>query len=208
MEIKTFISPLLDENCYAVIVEDEIAIIDPGTLTPELEKFAEKNKEKIKYILLTHRHFDHLMGVSKLKNICPESAICCHILEKDGTLSDEFSLAAAMGLSLDGGVEVDKVFENGDLFLLGGKTLKVLQTPGHTAGSVSFILDDVIFSGDTLFNLSIGRTDFESGSIFDMMSSLKVLNELDGDYNVYPGHGPATTLNFERQNNPYMNRVV
>lgn len=99
----------------------------------------------------------------------------------------------------------DRVFDDGDVIELGSLKIKVLFTPGHTVGSCCFLVNDAIFSGDTLFAGSMGRTDLPTGSSRDMRESLKRLADLEGDYNVYPGHGPSTTLERERRYNPFLN---
>ena len=99
----------------------------------------------------------------------------------------------------------DRVFDDGDVIELGSLKIKVLFTPGHTVGSCCFLVNDAIFSGDTLFAGSMGRTDLPTGSSRDMRESLQRLADLEGDDNVYPGHGPSTTLERERRYNPFLN---
>lgn len=196
---------LLGTNFY-IITDDktgESAVIDPGADYSELEKYIEG--KKIKYILITHGHYDHVFGVAELKRrtgaqivIGEDDAENLHNIDKcnSGMRFPEIQEPA----------HADITVKDGDIIKLGDTEFKVLTTPGHSPGSICYILEDekVIFSGDTLFYHSIGRTDFLTSVPKKMIPSLKKLSELEGNYEVYPGHGPATTLNEERKNNYYM----
>ena len=205
MKIETFPVGIIDTNCYVVTDENsgECLVIDPGDMSAELESVLDG--KNIKYILLTHGHYDHILAAAGLKQktgapvaIGKEDADCLH--------DDDLSRAGLHFPLLQQKINADILLSGGSEIDFGGKKIKVIHTPGHTPGGVCYIFEDerVIFSGDTLFRLSAGRTDFETGSDYDMALSLKSLAALDGDYAVYPGHGPATTLDFEREHNPYM----
>ena len=198
---------LIRENCYVITdaATGETAVIDPGSFDERLKK-AVGEPAKVKYILLTHRHFDHVTGVPGLKAYTGAKVII-HGEDAPG-LKDEMRRAASSGFQPVG---ADLTVGDGDTLTLGGLSIRVLHTPGHTKGGVCYIIDDVVgsvmFSGDTLFLNDIGRMDFPDGDWRDMVASLKKLEELPGDYTVYPGHGPSTTLGFERKNNRYFGKT-
>lgn len=205
MKIETFPVGIIDTNCYVVTDENsgESLVIDPGDMSAELESALDG--KNIKYILLTHGHYDHILAAAGLKQktgapvaIGKEDADCLH--------DDDLSRAGLHFPLLQQKINADILLSDGSKLYFGGKKINVIHTPGHTPGGVCYVFEEkrVIFSGDTLFRLSAGRTDFETGSDYDMALSLKTLASLDGDYAVYPGHGPATTLDFERKHNPYM----
>lgn len=206
MQIKTLVSCKFPENCYAAILNDGIFLVDPGEFTTELCAFVSQNIEKIKYILLTHNHFDHIGGVAEVKKLCPNAKIVIHTLDEAGLLDPVISLAAYFGFEQTN-LKADLLVNDNDTIKIGDSEIKVLHTPGHSAGSVCYIIDDVIFTGDTLFEGSIGRTDFPGGSYTEIAKSLKNLKELKGDYVVCSGHGDKTTLSSERAFNPYMRNL-
>ena len=206
MLIKTFYSVKFPENCYAGILNNGIFLVDPGEHNTDLEAFVRQNSSYIKYILLTHMHFDHIGGVAMIKKISPNAKVVIHSLDADGLLDPLKSLAAYFGF------EHEKVFadikcEDGDVLTIGDTEIKVLHTPGHSEGGVCYIVNDVIFCGDTIFESSCGRTDFPGGSSVVLAQSLKKLYDLEGDYILYPGHGNSTTLENERKYNPYMRNI-
>ena len=157
----------------------------------------------LQYILLTHGHFDHIGGVRDIKK---EYGCKVVISSVDAPMlsSGKASLAAFCGAEQND-TEPDITVQDGDEIELGTLKIKVLSTPGHTSGSVCYVVGDALFSGDTLFYCSCGRTDFPTGSSDDMIKSLKKLASLDGNYKVYTGHNQLSNLDFERKNNPYMN---
>lgn len=203
MQIKTFVSNEFPENCYAAILNDGIFLVDPGEFNSELANFVTQNCEQIKYILLTHNHFDHICGVASVKKLCPNAKIVIHCLDEAGLRDPVISLAALFGFEQTN-VKADLLVNDNDTLKIGDSEIKVLHTPGHSVGSVCYMINDVIFTGDTLFGGSIGRTDFPGGSYSEILKSLKKLKELKGDYSLYSGHGAKTTLSIERAFNPYM----
>lgn len=206
MQIKTFVSADFPENCYAVECNDGIFLVDPGEYTAELDCYVKKNKSDIKYILLTHNHFDHIHATADIKKLCPDAKIVVHYLDADGLNNPQKNLAAYFGFEIEY-IAVDILCNDFDIIEMGETKIKVLHTPGHSEGSVCYIVDDVIFSGDTLFEGSCGRTDFPSGDGTALSNSLKKLKNLDGDYKVFSGHGSSTTLNRERIYNHYMRKL-
>lgn len=205
MKIESAQVGILGTNFY-VITDEETGIsaaIDTGADYSELKGLLEG--KNIKYILITHGHYDHVFGTAEAKRqtgaevvIGEEDAEHLHNIEK---CNSGMHFPAIQELT-----EADITVKDGDELSVGNIKIKVLATPGHSLGSVCYVLPDekVIFSGDTLFYHSIGRTDFPTSSPKKMISSLKKLASLEGDYKVFPGHGPATTLEEERKNNYYL----
>lgn len=187
--------------CNSYILTDEksgeVAVIDPAFFTPQMKAKIETIKDKVKYILLTHRHFDHLLGVFGVKKMCKNAKVAIHTLDADGLRSKEKSLYTSFAVELpheQTESEPDILLSDGDEITLGELTLKVMHTPGHSAGSIMYIVDDVIFSGDTIFDGSIGRCDLETGSMHDMRMSLRKIRDMKGEYTVYPGHGNSMKM--------------
>lgn len=193
-------------NCY--IVKDsatgECAVIDPGEFTNRLDKeLAMIGYDKIKLILLTHSHFDHIGGVKQLADKTGGKAEIALSEKEIPYLNNPlFNLSKYFNSVLPDTIKADIALHDGDRLTLGDSIIKVISTPGHTCGSVCFVCDDKIFSGDTLFYMSHGRTDFPTGNESEMLASLRRLADLPGNYTVYPGHDCATELDFERKNNP------
>lgn len=187
--------------CNSYILTDEksgeVAVIDPAFFTPQMKAKIEPIKDKVKYILLTHRHFDHLLGVFGIKEMCKNAKVAIHTLDADGLRFKEKSLSTSFGVQLpheQTELEPDILLSDGDEIALGELSLKVMHTPGHSAGSIMYIVDDVIFSGDTIFDGSIGRCDLETGSMHDMRMSLRKIRDMKGEYTVYPGHGNSMKM--------------
>ena len=189
-------------NCYIVHEEHSktCAVIDPGYTPERVLAQAEKLGLQVDAVLLTHGHFDHVGGVEAIVKATgcalwmreadytqfktPENDLFYHIHDCDFT-------------------EV-QLCEEGEQIHAGGLTFTVMETPGHTWGSVCYLCENALFSGDTLFAGSMGRCDFPGSNLMDMRQSLKKLRALPGDYRVFPGHAEATTLEFERKTNPYL----
>lgn len=191
-------------NAYFLIddLTGEAAMIDCPCKSDVLDELAKDERiKKLKYIILTHGHYDHILGVKYMVELTGAQVII-HSADAECLVNPRASLAAYR-------MEGQEPFENyktvndGDVIELGSLKIKVMHTPGHTKGCMCLIVNDVIFSGDTLFYNDIGRTDLPGGSYEEILSSLKKLDALDGDFKVNPGHGPSTTLDFERENNRY-----
>ncbi len=192
----------MDNNCCLIIDEktNQSALVDCTEFSQKMIDMI--GDTDLRYILLTHGHFDHIIGAKSVKEKYGAKVV---ISKADEPMlsSAKLSLAAFCNAPQNN-VEADVIVEDGDEITLGETKIKVMATPGHTSGSVCYIAENCIFSGDTLFCCSCGRTDFPSGSSDEMMLSLQKLKALDGDYKVYTGHNDLTTLDFERKNNPYM----
>lgn len=209
MKIKCIPCGMLQANCYIVEGENSAVVIDPGYIEPGLVSYVSENKGKIKYILLTHRHFDHTYGAVALRKMT-DAKIVVSAADECGIYSDELSLAkmvnGAYGMA-DTLARADILVSEGDTITVDELEFKVIETPGHSPGGVCYITDEAVFSGDTLFAGSIGRTDFPFSSHTDMLQALKRLKELPDSYTVYSGHGGVTTIGEEKNNNIFMLEV-
>ncbi|MCL2487016.1 MAG: MBL fold metallo-hydrolase [Oscillospiraceae bacterium] len=195
MKIKTIPVTWLQTNCY-IITDPESgksAVIDPGVYNDRLKQAVEDTgTDSIEYILLTHCHYDHVLGTDDLKS-ATGAKVVIHEADVAGLDNPKVRM-------LTGRVPTPDIFvRDGDEIKLGGLSFRVMHTPGHTIGAVCFITQDTIFSGDTLFLGTHGRTDLPTGDHPTIMDSLRKLAGLPGDYDVYPGHGPSTKLNRERE---------
>ena len=192
----------LGTNCY--ILEDEgsrqAAVIDPGDEAGRILARVEQDGVKVKYILLTHGHYDHTTAVPELHEARPDADIYIHQADSLGAGGRLFPLANQ--------VEELLLYDEGDTLPLGALTIEVMSTPGHSLGSVVLRVGDVLFTGDTLFAGSCGRTDLRGGDYGQMMDSLKRLGQLEGDFRVLPGHDVSSTLERERQTNYYMKEAM
>ena len=192
MTIRTLILGPLQVNCYILWETEQCLVIDPGFEPERVMKTCDELGLKIQAILLTHGHFDHVGGVKKIA----EKTGCQVFLHPD-----ELSLPPFI---TSGKLYYTDTYAEGDEITLAGMTFTVLHTPGHTPGAVCLHFGDHLFTGDTLFAGSCGRTDLPGGSFATIKASLKRLVNLPGDATVYPGHGETTTLETERKNNPYI----
>lgn len=200
MQIYTLGSGPYSANTYIIIENGNAVVIDPSDGADSISDFVCGKNAEIKHILITHGHFDHVGAVYELSRTGALTAMS----ETDRKLIVFGSGNGVFNVPSNAFDVTDRVCD-GDVLNLIGHGFKVIATPGHTPGSVCYILDDeYIFTGDTLFRLSIGRTDFEYGNRADLMLSLKKLLSLPHDYKILPGHGQPTTLYFERRNNPYV----
>ena len=206
-KILTFVTGPLGTNTYIVYSDDKKScfIIDPCN-AKKMSDVLKENGLKPSHILLTHGHFDHILAVAQLQKEYG-AKVCIHADDANALANDIDNLSAYLSFKVEK-CKADILLKDGDIISIGDMEIKVMHTPGHSPGSVCFIFESerVIFSGDTLFHLSVGRTDFEHSSKKDLKASiLYKLYMLKGDYTVLPGHEEQTTLDYERQNNPFTN---
>jgi glyoxylase-like metal-dependent hydrolase (beta-lactamase superfamily II) len=208
MMVKTFIVGAFSTNCYVTGCEQtrEAILIDPGFdnsfEAEKIFKFIDENNLKLKFIVNTHGHIDHVCGNGRAKE---KYNVPILIHEHDAYMLGKVSKQMAIFFGFKGSSPpADVVLRDGNLVEFGKIVLKVMHTPGHTRGSISLIGVKEVFSGDTLFCGSIGRTDFPDGSESDMQLSLKKLMYLPDNFIVYPGHGPQTTIGEEKNSNPFL----
>ena len=203
MIIKNIQVGQIGTNCYLFGDEETkvCAVVDPGDEAPRVAQMVRDSGMELSYILVTHGHFDHVLAVSDLLEFYPNAKVYIH--------QDEVNVSRIpnnyMKLYPVEGLET---YKDGDSLTLGSLTIEVLNTPGHSPGSVVLKVSDALFTGDTLFQGACGRTDFAGGSYSEMLRSLKRLHDLPGDYKVYPGHEGFSTLETERKRNPYMQEAV
>jgi glyoxylase-like metal-dependent hydrolase (beta-lactamase superfamily II) len=205
MFIKCLIVGQVETNCYILCdkVTNIAAIIDPGYDAQRIASALEDTECAPGYIILTHAHYDHFAAVGELKAKTGAQLV---------VLEDELQLLNDPVKNLYNSFEEapfkpfspELLLHDGDTLKLGQMELAFLHTPGHTAGSCCIVCQDVIFTGDTLFKETAGRTDLPTGSMEELLGSVRRLAALDGDYQIFPGHGDMTTLSHERECNPFL----
>ena len=205
MKFITFKTGPVSVNTYIIYDEKTLNgfIIDPGGTYKRIVKEASDLGINLKAQLLTHGHFDHCGVSSQLQ----KDGVPVYVHKDDANkLNSDGNLAGYFGIHFEKFI-ADHILNDNDIINIAGFDIKVLHTPGHSTGSVCYVLGNNIFSGDTLFRLSIGRTDFPEGDYNKLQNSIKnKLFKLEGDYNVYPGHDISTTLSYEKSHNTMIER--
>lgn len=205
MIIKTYNTGILEVNTYLIIDEDskEAIIIDLGGDFDKINDEIKRNGATLKYILNTHGHFDHVMGEINLQTKT-NAPILMHKDDEHHAKNITEYMKNWQLPAVEGEIKIDKfIDENSDLSI-GNKKIKIFHTPGHTKGGLCFLIEDNLFSGDTLFMGTVGRTDLFDGDYDTIINSIKTeLLPLDDSIKVYSGHGPATTIGFERTHNEF-----
>lgn len=204
LSVKSAVFGGLQNNCYLITDKDtnKSALVDCTEFSDRMLDFI--GNADLEYILLTHGHFDHIGGVSEISERFNAKVVISSI-DAPMLSSSKLSLAAFCG-AVHNNSYADITVEDNDVIELGNSEIYVISTPGHTSGSVCYMCDDNLFTGDTMFFCSCGRTDFPTGSPVDMQKSLNKLASLNGDYKIFAGHDRQSTLDFERKNNPYISR--
>ena len=209
MIVKMFTVGMLMTNCYLVGCEEKrkAVVIDPGfdgvKEAEKIMKAVDKEKLHVKYIVNTHGHSDHISGNRVLKEMTG-ALILIHELDAPMLVSSERNFSYIYGEKATS-PPADKLLREGDIINVGNIKLKVIHTPGHSKGGISLLCDDIVFTGDTLFAGSIGRTDFPDASYKEIMNSIKQkLSVLPDNLKVYPGHGPTSTIGEEKRSNPFL----
>lgn len=206
MRLKTFVVSEIETNCYIIIDENtlESIVIDPGDEAEKVINFIESENLKLNSIVLTHAHFDHTGGVKGIQN-----RFSCPLFMSEGEEpileNSKYNLSVMFGKDCE--LKADKIFKDGEEYNFGNLTFSVISTPGHTPGGACYYFknEKVLFSGDTLFYASVGRTDLMLGNTEDLYKSIRTkLFKLNDDVCVYPGHGQKTSIGFEKKYNPYV----
>lgn len=199
VDVKSASFGSMTNNCFIITdkATNKSALVDCSEPSDKMKEFIKGYD--LEYILLTHGHFDHIEGVKMINELTGAKVVISK--EDEGMLSSEVLSLAAFSGANQYNTSADIIVKDNDVIMLGDSEIKVLATPGHTSGSVCYMVDRNLFTGDTLFCCSLGRTDFPTGNPAQMVKSLKRLDSLEGDYNVYPGHDELTTLEYERKNN-------
>lgn len=213
MEIKKMPVSPIGANCYIVSEGSEAFIIDPGG---DAEKIIRAAKNfNVRYILLTHTHFDHIGGLNEVAAAFPDAKTAVSTLERDWLYSPQLNFSEEFGSTFVYGKEADILLEDGMTLDFAGTKIRVIHTPGHTPGSTCFYIEKsgicgnhVLFSGDTLFRSSIGRTDFPGGNGRKIIESITAkLMTLPDETEVCPGHDDDTTISEEKRLNPFLKRI-
>ncbi len=205
MIVKQFVEGFIANNNYLLIDEDskEAALIDCTDYISELGAVLKEYDAKLKYILLTHGHFDHIMGVPKIKQ---EFGAKVYLHKDDKELvdnSDEFMIS--VGMQPFEHPEIDKYIDENEEIYLGKNKIQVIHLPGHTQGGVGYLVDGMLFAGDSIFLESVGRTDLPGGNHKQLIESIKnKIFSLDGDTILYVGHGTNTTVEHEKKYNEFV----
>ena len=207
MNIKRIVVGVYAVNCYIVYNDNKNGfIVDPGGDSDEIIKFVDEEKINLEFILLTHGHADHIGAAKIIKekyNLPIYASIKEKELLKDSIINLSKSIPPFKGIELI----ADKWLYDEEIIDFHGEKLSIMETPGHTVGSICILMDSVLLSGDTLFRMSIGRSDLATGSFDEIINSVKKLYNLKKDYRVLPGHGAESTLQFEKENNPFMKNM-
>ena len=193
-------------NCYFVYREgsSKVIFIDPADYGEQIFKAMKDNGFEVVAILLTHGHFDHIWGCSKLRQLT-SAPVYAYEGEEDVLLSSDLNVSAGAGRACT--VKANTLLKDGEEVTIEGMTFKLIATPGHTQGSCCYYFEEanMLISGDTLFEESVGRTDLPTGSMSTLVRSVKdKLFELPDDVVVYPGHGDSTTIGHEKKYNPFI----
>lgn len=202
--VKRYNENMLQENTY-ILTDSETnqgMAIDPGCYTPAMKKEL-RNLTELKYIILTHAHGDHMGALNAIRKDYPDAVLIAGVKEKKLLLDAENN--GSMEFSPEPvSTEADRYVSEGDSVTLGSIKFTFMETPGHTQGGICICGDGKIFTGDTLFFRSIGRTDLYSGNMEQMRKSLQKLMRLPDEIQVLPGHGPGTSIGAEKKGNPFV----
>ncbi len=208
MIIKQFVVGPLEVNCWIAGDETtrEAIVIDPGDEPDRILDWIKQKGLKVKYLVCTHGHFDHVGALPELKNFFTEAEILLHkdelpVYERAG------DMGRLWGFSLEKLPNPDRFVEDGDEIKISGICAKVIHTPGHSPGGICLLNDGILFSGDTLFAGSIGRSDLPGGDYNILINSLKKLSGLSDSITVHAGHGPSSTIGQEKSSNPFMSGI-
>lgn len=206
MKIEKLVEPNFGENVYVLIDDNtkKCAVVDPGGIESQILNYIKNNGLQLEYILLTHGHGDHIGAVKSIKTKT-NAKIVAHSEEKELLLDKKKNLSYMMHCGAQE-FDADIYVNDKEKLELGELKLTFLHTPGHTKGCMCIRVNDDMFTGDTLFAGSIGRTDLYSGDHKQIEKSLNKLSRYENNVKIHPGHGPSSTLGIEKSTNPYMSR--
>lgn len=199
MDIVCIDRGIFESNVYVVRSNEECVVIDAGAGAEEILSQVAKSGSKLKYIILTHGHGDHIASVNELRELTG-ALVVAHRAEEDLLKNPSYNCSDYI-CQRSVVVNPDILVDEGDSIVFGDTTLNFIHTPGHTRGSMCIVCGDNLFTGDTLFRGSVGRTDLPTGDEKSLTESMDKLKKLKDDYVVYPGHGVATTIGDEKKNN-------
>lgn len=208
MILKQFVLGFLENNNYLLIDDGlngdkEAVLIDATQESADIENAINESGAKLKYILLTHGHFDHIMAVDSFRNKYG-AKVLMHASDKP-VIADTFRIAAEFNMGDKPVPKIDEYINENSVINFGQKEIKVIHTPGHTAGGVCFLVDNKLFTGDTIFFESVGRTDLLTGSFSQIKSSIEEkIFTLDDNIEIYPGHGRSSTVGWEKVHNQFL----
>jgi hydroxyacylglutathione hydrolase len=205
MILKQFVLGALENNNYLLIDDQskQAALIDCTEFCEDIAKVLKEYDAELKYILLTHGHFDHILGVNDFK----KKYNCRVLLHKDDKFLADTVKEFVKKFDIDDVEiqEIDEYIDDTQVLKLGRKKINIIHTPGHTKGGVCYLIRDKLFSGDTLFYESVGRTDLAGGDFDELKSSIEnKLFTLDENIKVYPGHGISSSIGHEKENNKFL----
>ncbi len=205
MIIKTFIEPPIDNNNYLIIDEEtkDAALIDCSSIDDRIDDELEKQGANLKYILLTHGHFDHVVGIRPNRfKTNPQIVMNKEDLDWLNKTNQYLPMFGMPEITIP---NIDLFVEDNDTIKLGTISIKVLHTPGHTQGGVCYLAENKLFSGDTIFREAVGRCDLEGGNFDQIVESIEnKIFTLPTDTIIYPGHGNTTTVGWEKEHNKFL----
>lgn len=206
IKIGRMVVGAVQTNCYFLqnVETNQVVVIDPGDKGKRIYEELTARGYKIQAVLLTHGHFDHVMGADDIRKA---AGVLVYLGEHDEKLISDAQLNVSAMFGSPYSTKADVLVKDGEILELAGMKIKVLHTPGHTYGGVSYYLEEegILICGDTLFLESVGRTDFPTSSAQELKTSIhEKLFTLPNEVYVYPGHGPTTTIEHEKENNPFV----